>query len=749
MTLPLRFAAAVLLIASFSAMALAQQHNITPPETAFETSFAIFVDAQTAGSASEGLAAYREALQTHDRLNVYTVTGNWTRPDELRDLIQSMAADDPGLEGFVLVGDIPIAMIRDAQHLTSSFKMDQDRFDFHRSSVPSDRFYDDFGLEFRYLSSDEERPLQHYYSLEPHSRQYLQMSLYSGRMKPPAAGEEGRRMINAYLLRVAEQKAHPPELQHALFTTGHGYHSESLISWEGEITTLREQFPQLFLPGNSLTNLYHLKGPELKQDVLRRLQQPSLDFAVFHAHGTQELQLLTGIPRARNVQAHVDEIQRFLRVRLGRAERAGQSFEEIYAQYEEQFGIPQSWFDGYFDEEQRVQDSLYSANQDISVHDIKRIQTMPSMVMFDQCFNGDFSHTPYIAGSYVFGEGQTVAALAHSVSILQDNDSNKLIGLLPMGVRVGWLPYFKNHLETHIIGDPTFRYTPSVHAQNTLNRDLVTERENQLFWQELLGERDPNLRALAVEQLIRLRGVDFDYELQKLYEIDPAYIVRLHAIKGLASLRSERIHQVLPLAYKDPYEFIRRSSVSYMGDTGEPEYLDLIAEALVTDHSRRVRFNARRAIEKVNAPMAAESCRVVLAERGESALEHSSAFTEITLQGLDRTANQLEERMIPVILDQSREVAERRRTIRTFRLYRYQQAVEPLLELVDRDDDDMSLRIHAAEVLGWYKLSYQRPRIVESLAQTLDTLEEGSELYNEVLRSLNRVSQKPNHPFTL
>lgn len=736
-------------------LATGNDHAIHPPTTDYEASFAIIVDELTYAAAAEGLAAYRTALERFDHMNVYTVVGSWDRPDPIQRIIRETAEQDPRLEGFVLVGDIPIPMIRDAQHMTSSFKMDQDRFSLDRSSVPSDRFYDDFDLLFDYLGPDEDHPLKHYYSVRPESPQFLSMDLYSGRIKAPADGTAGRHMVNRYLLRIAEQKHDPPTLQHALFTTGHGYHSESLASWEGEITSLREQFPQFFVPGGSLTNFYHFKEPDLKQQVIRELQRPRLDMAIFHAHGTPDRQLLVGAGRQRTVQAQVDAIQLFLRNRVRAAKRRGQSIEDVKQQYFEQHQIDASWFDGAFDDEIIKADSSLSAEKDILIADIEDLFLTPHFVMFDQCFNGAFIHSPYIAGSYVFGPGNTVAALAHSVSVLQDTDANQFLGLLSEGMRVGWLPYFKNHLETHIIGDPTFRYSmlpgeqrdrfaPPVRNVNTLLRE---QQNIDATWRAMLDEDKPNFRALAVEMMARIHGVSFADDLVHIYKSDPAYIVRLQAFKSLARFHSDHIHRVLPMAVNDPYEYIRRASTGLMGDIGRHDYMEIIADALVNDHSRRVRFKARTAIQKVNAPDAANACRVVLAEQNES--ETDFGLLALTFNNFDRTAVQLEEEMIPAILDRDLPSNERRRTIRGFRLYRYQQVVEPLLELISRDDDEEELRILAVEALGWYVFSYQRNTIIEELSKTRDLADENGALRAEITRTINRLTHQPNHPFTL
>ena len=72
------------------------------------------------------------------------------------------------LGGVDLVGDVPVPMIRDAQFLTAAFKMDQERT-WQQSSITSDRYYDDFDLQFDFLKQDSLQHLFFYYSLNPHS----------------------------------------------------------------------------------------------------------------------------------------------------------------------------------------------------------------------------------------------------------------------------------------------------------------------------------------------------------------------------------------------------------------------------------------------------------------------------------------------------------------------------------------------------------------------------------------------------
>jgi hypothetical protein len=153
--------------------------------------FALVIDPESYEQARTEVAAYAAAIESVDGLKVHTVIDRWGVPDSIRAALMRLHADKKiGLEGVVLVGDIPIAMIRDAQHLTSAFKMKQS-MDRKRSSVPSDRYYDDFGLDFTYQGRDDDAPY-FYYSLTAKSEQRLEPDLYSGRIRPTDAGGTSR-----------------------------------------------------------------------------------------------------------------------------------------------------------------------------------------------------------------------------------------------------------------------------------------------------------------------------------------------------------------------------------------------------------------------------------------------------------------------------------------------------------------------------------------------------------------------------
>jgi len=136
-----------------------------------DAGFAIIADKRSMTFAPEEIKQYAGVLN-EEGLKTVIIEDRWHNPDSIRNLLKAFYRKNKAFEGAVFIGDIPVPMIRDAQHLTSAFKMDQERYPWHRSSVPSDRFYEDFDLEFNYLRADT-NGLFFYYGLKADSPQRL------------------------------------------------------------------------------------------------------------------------------------------------------------------------------------------------------------------------------------------------------------------------------------------------------------------------------------------------------------------------------------------------------------------------------------------------------------------------------------------------------------------------------------------------------------------------------------------------
>ena len=85
--------------------------------------FAIIIDQKSLNEAKNEIEAYAKAIKDVNKMKVYTIVDRWGVPDSIRACLRSMYYQGK-IQGAVFIGDIPIPMIRDAQHLTSAFKMD-------------------------------------------------------------------------------------------------------------------------------------------------------------------------------------------------------------------------------------------------------------------------------------------------------------------------------------------------------------------------------------------------------------------------------------------------------------------------------------------------------------------------------------------------------------------------------------------------------------------------------------------------
>ncbi|MFA6712957.1 MAG: HEAT repeat domain-containing protein, partial [Bacteroidales bacterium] len=123
-----------LIIAGTSFAAPKDKVNIVKCDPRAATSFAIFVDNTTYNQCKEEIDEYREVLQS-EGLGTYILSSDWGKPEDVKAQIIKLSKIKPALEGMVFIGDIPIARIRQAQHMTTAFKMNENTFPMEESSV--------------------------------------------------------------------------------------------------------------------------------------------------------------------------------------------------------------------------------------------------------------------------------------------------------------------------------------------------------------------------------------------------------------------------------------------------------------------------------------------------------------------------------------------------------------------------------------------------------------------------------------
>jgi len=732
----MRFILSILVGVILVAAATAQQVEEKPGRE-WPSAFAIITDRKTHAAAGKALRDYKEAIEA-DGLGAWLIADDFETPEAVRGLIRRLLTADPPLEGAVFVGRIPVPMIRDAQHLTAAFKMDQDRFPWRRSSVPSDRFYEDLDLEFEFLKRDEKEPALFYYSLAAGSPQRVEKEIYSARILPGETATPER--LRTVLEKIVRRKRERRPLLEATVVTGHGYNSGSSNAWAEQGWMLREQMPWLFRPGGRARSFFHADHRNLKDLVFRAIQSPGLNLLVFHAHGRPTTQYLLGLPPATTIPAQTEAIQRALRKRLRQAEKRGKDVTAAQDALAVQYGVPASWFAGAFDDAVIRKDKEAEDVLDIQAADLTGKASAPEVVVFDECFNGRFIEPVFVAGAYVFGPGGTVAAVGNSVNVLQDVWADEFLGLVGLGMRLGRYHRLKPQLESHLIGDPTFRFAPRpglAPAELLGDDDVTWKRLGRLLHDE---SAPVSLRALAIARLHRKRGPAVEPDIRKLCLNDPSDVVRLAALKRLAAGRVEGFAEILLSTARDPAEMVRRQTVRLMGDLGDPGFIEPLLRAAAGDPSRRVVFQAQSALNRF------EPAAIVRALNSDLPDLEAAAREELRKR-FGRRSRHLESDLA-LVKDRTADTGKRVRAVRTFRLYRLDAAVTPLLETAGAEQEDEKVRVATLETLGWFGLSRHRPAILEAVGAIERDRTTPDRVRAEARKTRRRLLEGPNDPFT-
>lgn len=698
--------------------------------TAQTHSFAIVTDPQTFNNCNAAIETYRSAVCA-DGLDAFVVSRNWTNPDELKDSLR-LYHKTRSLEGAVFIGDVPIAMIRGAQHLTSAFKMDE-TLPMRDSSVPSDRFYDDFDLKFDFLGRDSVERNFFYYNLAAESPQHISCDIYTGRIKSSEKRGDKYGEISRYLLKAAAAKSQDNPLDHLMSYCGSGSFSNSFAAWKDETITLKEQMPAAFDNGSDGAKfLFYAMYPDVKSTLLGEIARNDLDLALFHEHGVPERQYVTEIPRPSETDAYYYDAKYRMRQRIRTAVSRGKDAESVIEDIVKKYGITRDWIEDWNDPKTEAEDSLYDAATGIMLDDIAAAKPNVKMTIFDACYNGDFREDDCIASRYILSDGNALVGIGNSVNVLQDKSSSDLMGMLTEGYRVGEWMQQVNILESHILGDPTFHFTA---ANDAVRPDL--DKADCKYWLKYTSPKYPcDIRGLALHKLYTLNYNDLSPLLLKTWKESDEYMLRLQCLHLLEHYNDGNYEKVLKDGADDPYEFIRRKSAFFMGKVGTPEMAAELADLYLRDYnSLRVAHNVGFVCAHFPDSLFLKEFEKKFAEADwiyDKELFHKKA------ENCFRTAFSIESSTGKIIGDKNN--GYRKFYISGMRNQPYPQYAESLLAIVRDSGEVENARVQCAEVLGWFIRAWNRKDIVDGIDAYLKSGEEMPEaLRNELVKTKNRL----------
>lgn len=708
--------------------------NLEAKKRQVYTSVAIVVDENTYGVVKEAVAAYSSSIKENDGKGTYIIVApKGASPEFIRDSLKSLYRHH-SLEGAVLVGDIPVPMIRRAHHLTTAFKMDPQN-PWKASSVPSDRFYDDFDLSFDFLKKDEKDPALYYYDLSYPGPQRVECDIYSARVKPSKAeaGHSFNQLIAEFLFKAAKAKGEKERLDKAFHFGGHGNSSESFNARIDENRAMYEQFA-FSKPDENVAYINFDEDKYVKARFRAILADKSLDYAHIHTHGSVKAQYLSKEPYTFTTSGHIDFTKAALRSKMREASDAASAREEILKGY----GVSESWIEGWNSPDIIKADSLERSMVDLTLPDMAGYTSGVKVLILDACFNGAFIHDDYVASRYAFGHNSsTMAVFGNSVNIIQDHWKNELAGLLSYGVCVGNWAKMNMTLESHIFGDPTYSFTSR--DEKGSDWDFMVSRGGYTWKKKEEAGLSPDLYSYFLRKRYE-KGLVSDEEMLQIMRNDKRMNVRMQAFMSIMRRggSDEIFVKAVEAGLNDSYEMLRRMASAFAEKAGHPSLMKVCVERYLNpEETARIRHHLSEAI-------ALYPPKDVLPLMDSAYSSHSrlwpdkEAYDALVKKNL--ASWKASEDAHSSLCDVSAPIKDRRFIIRMQRNKCRPGAVEPMLSLIANEKDDAFLRAEAAEALGWYIYSCRRQYILEACSSLLDKVTE-PEIRKELERTVLRLKK--------
>ena len=713
-------------------LAVGFSHAATKP------GFAIVVDPESQRQAQTELKAYADALTEVQGFHVYTVIDRWGIPDSIRAELQRLHTlkEDP-IVGAVFVGDIPVPMIRDAQFMTSAFKMNQ-KMPRRDSSVPSDRFYDDFGLRFKFLDRDT-ADCTHlfYYSLTCEGNQTLHPDLFTGRIRPTDAGGTSRyEKLRAYLRKATAAKRNPEPFQSVFVYTGSGSVNESRVAHIDEQMSMREHFPQLAGKANAFSYMDFTDEPFVKRKLMNEMMRPDLSLGFMHHHGDFDTQYLTHAPKPAGTEEALDYLLRAYRDRLRRAARYGQDVDSIRRMLTERDGLPEAWLAGQPSPENIVLDSLLEDSLNLTLKDFATYGYRPNcrIAVYDACYNGAFHNVDCIANEYIFQPGRTIAGQGGTVNVIQDKWPDRYMGLLADGVMIGLINQQEPELEVHIIGDPTFCFQRN--GKTDINKLILSGSAKD--WERILKKRyNPDIRCMAL-QMLKDSPTLTDARLLQLVRTAASGLVRLQAFYLLQQRNSPLLVDAIEVAASDnAYELLQRMAVNAIPKCGHPRLTKTLARLLAQNNaSARVAFNSMEAIQFMPATEMQQAIRQAL-DSIAPYVTWADEYKAKRQKTVDNYLGRWDEDIIELCegkltLQRQRMMADR------MKIYLPPYLVQRVAAYTEQCTDPEVQQLLLSS-LGWHRLAYTSNAIAETAQRMSQNAALPQEVRDEALKTYKRV----------
>ncbi len=695
--------------------------------------FAIVIDPESYSQVQTEIDQYQLLVESRG-LKPILVIDKWGVPDSIRQtLITLYNAKENPIEGCVFIGDIPIARTREAQHMTTAFKMDQDgQFDRTEYTVASDRFYDSFDLKWDFIDRDQDRPEYFYYRLRADGAQELNPTIYSARIMPRTndLGDKYEK-LRRYMQRVNKADENNNPLDKMFYFSGYGYVSESVDVRIDEKEEHYSQFPWMKGQQAAITYLDWKRDPFVKERMCTELQEPTYDWAIMHHHGSPDIEHLSDLPVGADYYEAAEWFKEYVSSQAAKGRAKGRSEKQIIESINNAFEctIPVEWIQAEPTVDMEQERNLYYS-------DFATFHPQVRMVTLDGCYNGSFHQDESIQEGYLFGEGNgTIVAMGNTVNVLQNKWVSHFIGLMGYGMRAGNMAKYGAYLEAHVFGDPTFAFTPAVDYGFDINDALIHGSES--FWKKQLDSPYAAIQIMAMDKLAT-SGNNYSNEIFNLFKTSQSGAVRTAALEELKRYRDDNYINAIILGLTDAHELCQRLAVIQAGDCGDSRVIEPLVELYCRNVlPERVEYSINGSLQILDS----EAVLKAFDEFYPTLRLYSDAegmrkeLRDNLVRVCTRMRNNVEETIFD---DPEADAYDRKMSIRTTRNYNYHTLVPRELEYL-KTPDDAELQTIMWEALGWYVTSYQAPVIAAQAKQISEDERFDSKVREEALKTYNRL----------
>jgi HEAT repeat protein len=157
--------------------------------------------------------------------------------------------------------------------------------------------------------------------------------------------------------------------------------------------------------------------------------------------------------------------------------------------------------------------------------------------------------------------------------------------------------------------------------------------------------RTPDMRLDAIREIAnRADGSDspqqqkFVSQLASQIQIEPDPLIRRQIIRTVSEFRVPQAEQVLLAGLGDSEAMVRRASCEQLGERGQVDAIDPLAQVVANDSSTEVRIAATRALGGIKSPAAARACTAALSD-SDPAMQFAGVQAMKSITGQDHGPN--------------------------------------------------------------------------------------------------------------